>query len=599
MANTGTGANQIPPGGVPRSWIANSRPDIANLADRYADQYGVPRQFVYNIIFRENGTGSGTGNEGLRITRSSAGAEGPMQMIESTRRAYGITASSPLEAQIEAGVHYLSDLGWNRPDPQGNPTGRPGGQFSQFNPAAAAGGYIGSPLRYYQFETNGSAPGFKNTSQAYVVHATQGVVPMASLPQVFQDLPVTQQFRGSSAFPTFDEAGWIAADPGWTTSSFTPVTQQQAGWLEGDPRRAWDPLQNTWGIVNDPNKWNPLTQEQAGWYSGSPELTYRGGMGGQEAGWGYYGDSPIAPFYRLTEEQAGWANASPAQDRPTWNAEQNSWGYWGEPPIDLFPTGRMDYMQQLRDWGISHPGQLQLWDASPERGSGAPGQRSWFDMFNPVGTAHAGLEPLPNFLQGWDPNIGQGGQGALSIFSPSQIWQQWDPNIASGYPGGLTLWDASRPNMRLWDATPLPSVNPGNVGMWDFNAANPLNPFSSQYQYNPYSGLPPPGTYSGPGVGALPPPGTFDANTLGATYPIVDQPWTWQGTAGNVVGPGPYATTGQQIDYTQQQMAIQAAAAQAAAAQQAATLNTGVGYSGITPIYGLTNPLGANLLTFP
>jgi hypothetical protein len=264
-----------------------------------------------------------------------------------------------------------------------------------------------------------------------------------------------------------------------------PITQQQAGWLEGDPRRNWNPDAGTWEIINDPDKWNPLTQEEAGRYSGSPELTYRGGEG-REGGWGYYGTSPIAPFYRLTEEQAGWARASPTMDQPTWNPEQNSWGYWGEPPIDLFPTGRMDYMQQLRDFGMRLPGQMQLWDITPESGSGQQGGRSWFDLFNPVGTAHAGLEPLPNFLQGWDPEIGRGGQGALNIFRPSQILQQWDPNIASGYPGGVSLWDAGNPRMSATSALTLPDqyaagVDPGNLGMWDFNAANPLNPFSSQY----------------------------------------------------------------------------------------------------------------------
>ena len=94
MAGTGTGANQVPPGGVPRDWIARTRPDIANLADRYADQFGIPRQTVYNVIFRENGTGSGTGNEGLRVTTSGAGATGVMQMTRSTAPRSGHSSTS-------------------------------------------------------------------------------------------------------------------------------------------------------------------------------------------------------------------------------------------------------------------------------------------------------------------------------------------------------------------------------------------------------------------------------------------------------------------------------------------------------------------------
>ena len=218
MAFLGTGANQVPPGGVPRDWIARTRPDIADLADRYADRFGVPRQTVYNVVWRENGTGAGTGNERLNITRSSAGAEGPMQMIEGTRRAYGITASSPLEDQMRAGINYLADLGYNRG--YGHTNREP--ERSYFDPAAAVGGYIASPTRYYDITHGVAVPAFGNVSQAYVLHTTQGVVPLDSLPQFFRDLPAAQQFRQSAGFPTFDEAGWIASDPGWTTHDVSP-----------------------------------------------------------------------------------------------------------------------------------------------------------------------------------------------------------------------------------------------------------------------------------------------------------------------------------------------------------------------------------------
>lgn len=47
--------NQVPQGGVPRAWIERHSPEIANIADRYADQFGVPRQLVYNVLFRDPG----------------------------------------------------------------------------------------------------------------------------------------------------------------------------------------------------------------------------------------------------------------------------------------------------------------------------------------------------------------------------------------------------------------------------------------------------------------------------------------------------------------------------------------------------------------
>jgi len=216
--------NTPPAGGTPREWLTrgSGSQELVNSIDHWADHYSIPRQFVYDLVWRENGIGAGTGNERLRITTSDAGAAGPMQLVPAARRYYGINANSSTDDMVFAGVSMLFENGTNTG--YGRLSNVNGGRaFDQWNPAAAAGMYIAGP-DYYRWLNGETGTSFGPTSQSYVIETTRNTVPLDQLPERFRGLPITQFYgepHGSGDLgvsPSFDlgvsfNTGNVGGDP--------------------------------------------------------------------------------------------------------------------------------------------------------------------------------------------------------------------------------------------------------------------------------------------------------------------------------------------------------------------------------------------------
>jgi len=83
----------------------NSKANEAKLcyyATTYADYYGVERELVYAIIWHET--------KWNPLATSNVGAQGAMQLMPSTQRAYGVVQPYDISDNIGGGVAYLADL---------------------------------------------------------------------------------------------------------------------------------------------------------------------------------------------------------------------------------------------------------------------------------------------------------------------------------------------------------------------------------------------------------------------------------------------------------------------------------------------------------
>ena len=84
------------------SSVQNSRAEIENLIDKYADKNGLDSDFVKAVIKQESGFNPNA--------TSHCGAMGLMQLMPSTAEGLGVVNAYDAEQNIEGGTKYLKGL---------------------------------------------------------------------------------------------------------------------------------------------------------------------------------------------------------------------------------------------------------------------------------------------------------------------------------------------------------------------------------------------------------------------------------------------------------------------------------------------------------